>query len=145
MNKKKLLKALALITWAFIIFIFSNRPNSGEETKTILETSLPFISNINIISVLNFIIRKLAHLTEYFILTLLAVSLLKEYTTSERKIIIISLVFCFLYACTDEYHQSLIPGRTSAFRDVLIDTSGGLIYILIYYLKNKKSQKKILN
>lgn len=142
MNKKKIIKSLILILWMGIIFIFSHQPNSGEETKSILETALPFINEINLIELTNLFIRKSAHLIEYFILTLLTVSLLKEYTKNERKIIISSLIFCFLYACTDEYHQSFIIGRTSAFKDVLIDTIGGLTFILIYYLSKKYSKIK---
>ena len=137
MNKKKFIKSLVLILWMGIIFAFSSQANSGTTTQNILEASLPFFE-LQLIETLNFIIRKLAHLTEYFILTLLVVSLLKEYTKSERKIIILSLIFCFLYACTDEYHQSFISGRTATLRDVFIDTTGGIIYLIIYYFSKTK-------
>jgi VanZ family protein len=39
----------------------------------------------------------------------------------------------FLVACADEYHQSFLPGRTSSFHDVLIDTSGALLLGAIYF------------
>ena len=29
-----------------------------------------------------------------------------------------------LYACTDEFHQSFVPGRVAAVHDVLIDSAG---------------------
>ena len=141
MDKKKLLKILILILWMGIIFAFSHQPNSGEATYNIIEKVLPTVQTNSLIEAINFIIRKSAHLTEYFILTLLIVSLLNEYTKNDRKIIIISIMICFLYAITDEYHQFFVIGRTSSFRDVLIDTSGGLLFIIsyiIYKLKYKK-------
>jgi len=41
----------------------------------------------------------------------------------------------FLYACTDEFHQSFVPGRACLFRDVMIDTSGGAFAMIIKYFK----------
>ena len=52
-----------------------------------------------------------------------------------KKTLFLCLLICFLYACTDEFHQ-LFRERTSSFIDVLIDTSGGLIAVLIIKLKD---------
>ena len=134
MLKKRIIKWVILIIWMIIIFLFSNQAYSGDTTHSILENVLPSILNIDI---LNFIIRKSAHFIEYFILTLLTISLLKEYSLTERIILLLSLIICFTYACTDEIHQAFIPGRTSLFKDVLIDTSGGLISLILYYIFNK--------
>ena len=41
------------------------------------------------------------------------------------------LVFCFLHACSDEFHQSFIPGRSGQLSDVLLDFSGALCGVLI--------------
>lgn len=142
MNKKKILKWGFLFFWMIIIFIFSNQPHSGEATRSIIEQIIPTIKTNALIDIINFIIRKSAHITEYFILTILTISLLKEYTKKERVIITLSILFCFLYASTDEFHQSLVPGRTSTFKDVLIDTSGGLIAMLAYTLYKLKFQTK---
>ena len=141
MPKKRIIKWVTLIIWMLIIFLFSNQAYSGETTHSILENILPSIVNTNNIDILNFIIRKSAHITEYFILTLLTISLLKEYSLKERVILLLSLIICFTYACTDEFHQAFVPGRTSLFKDVLIDTSGGLIAVLIYCIINKYKKK----
>ena len=42
----------------------------------------------------------------------------------------------FVYAVLDEYHQSLVPGRTSTFKDVLIDMIGVLIGNIILKYKS---------
>ena len=43
----------------------------------------------------------------------------------------ISLLISMLYACPDEFHQHFVPGRSCEVRDVLIDTAGALIGILV--------------
>ena len=45
----------------------------------------------------------------------------------------LSSLFCFIYACTDEFHQLFVMGRSCEIRDVLIDTLGSFVGILIYY------------
>lgn len=135
--KNKLKKWLLLLIWMLIIFMFSNQANSGSVTHSMVEQVLPNIKYTSLIDIINFTIRKLAHLTEYFILTHLTISLLKEYTTREKIILAISIIFCFIYAMADEFHQSLIPGRTSLFRDVIIDTIGGFIALITYKLFHK--------
>jgi VanZ family protein len=51
-------------------------------------------------------------------------------------------------ACADEFHQSFIPGRTATFRDVILDTMGGLfaqIVILLFWKARMKPSAKIPN
>ena len=44
------------------------------------------------------------------------------------------IVFCFLYACSDEIHQLFVPGRSGMFTDVLIDTGGAVTGMLVSML-----------
>lgn len=143
MNKKKLIKWVVLLLWMLVIFLFSSQPHSGETTKSIIEQIMPNIKTNSLLDMVNFIVRKSAHITEYFILTLLVISLLKEYTKKERTIVLFSIIFCFIYAMTDEYHQSFVPGRSSLFRDVLIDTSGGILAIILNYIYMHKYSIKL--
>ena len=50
--------------------------------------------------------------------------------------------FCFLYACSDEFHQAFVPGRVGQFSDVLIDMIGVLLGVisvcLVYFMKERK-------
>lgn len=43
----------------------------------------------------------------------------------------VALVICFLYSCTDEFHQLFSAGRTASFGDCLIDTFGATAGILV--------------
>lgn len=85
---------------------------------------------------LNYPVRKCLHVTEYLILTLLLYNAFCKSDIKNKKTLFLCLLICFLYACTDEFHQ-LFRERTSSFIDVLIDTSGGLIAVLIIKLKNR--------
>lgn len=77
------------------------------------------------------IARKTAHFTLYFLLGLTFINFLKEFNIDDQKKIIYSIVFVFLYACSDEIHQLFINGRSAEILDVLIDTMGGTISTLI--------------
>ena len=39
-----------------------------------------------------------------------------------------------LYACSDEVHQTFVAGRSGEVLDVLIDTVGGSLATILYYL-----------
>ena len=52
------------------------------------------------------------------------------YEDNIKKAIIIAFLCTFLYACSDEFHQLFIPGRSGEFRDVMIDSTGGIIGIV---------------
>ena len=141
MNTKKIIKWILLIIWMIIIFLFSHQAYSGEATHGVLEVIFPSLVKNNNIDILNFIVRKAAHITENLILTILIILILKEYTKETKTIILLSIIICFSYACTDEFHQAFIPGRTSLFKDVLIDTIGGLIACILYKILKKISRK----
>lgn len=49
-----------------------------------------------------------------------------------------SIFFCFIYAITDEFHQTFITGRTGQFSDVIIDTIGASIGSIVYSIVYKK-------
>lgn len=138
MNKRKLTKILLLIIWMIIIFLFSNQPNSGNMTHNIIRQIFPFLKESIILDYINFIIRKCAHISEYIILTYLIYSLLKEYSIKRKYILIISILFCALYACTDEYHQSFVKGRSATIKDCIIDTSGGILFLVLNSIYQKK-------
>ena len=59
-----------------------------------------------------------------------------------KKTGILSFLFSVIYASSDEFHQIFVPGRDGNIIDVLIDSSGALVGILIssiiYFLIIKK-------
>ena len=80
---------------------------------------------------LNFIIRKLAHFTEYAVLTTLGYwGWVKGIGRSPQQSLQIALFVSILFAMTDEVHQRFVPGRTSLVTDVLIDCLGASLAAL---------------
>lgn len=126
-----------------IIFLFSNQQatiskNTSDEFIKSTISAISYNNNININLIIDnysFIIRKIAHFMLYLVLGLFVYNVFKN----NKKRIIISLFICIFYACTDEFHQLFIVGRSCEIRDVIIDSIGSFIGILIYnYVYRKR-------
>lgn len=87
-------------------------------------------------------VRKGAHVGVYLVLGLLVVSFINEFFVFNYKTILIACVVCFLYACSDEIHQLLVPGRSGQVKDVLLDFLGSLLGIVGYYFIGKRVNDK---
>ncbi len=107
---------LPTVIWAIVIFSFS----SG---------STPTTSQIYW---QDFIIKKSAHVFVYSILSLLVYRSLKHTTHFPRPyLLLFALALTVLYAISDEFHQSFIPGRDARFRDIMIDTIGSALALFL--------------
>ncbi|EPY2279264.1 TPA: VanZ family protein [Clostridium sporogenes] len=148
MNKsKKLIYFIPSFIWMVIIFIFSNQQAESSNKNNFFIADVLRKGNVTLFkhidyNFLNFLIRKTAHITEYFILFMLLYFAFKKtfYKNSQIKAAIITI----MYACTDEFHQLFIPGRDGKVRDVFIDSIGVLIGLCIIYIFKfvKKHRKK---
>lgn len=136
--KKKHIDWILVIGWMVLIFIFSSQPAevSKENNKFVIYVfNLLGLDLNSIFGVLgDFIVRKAAHFIEYFILYILIYRAISIKKNTEIKLFIWAILIVFLYACSDEFHQAFVPGRGPAFRDVLVDTCGGLTAFLIMYI-----------
>ncbi|MCB2343357.1 VanZ family protein [Clostridium estertheticum] len=150
--RKKHLNWILVIGWMIIIFIFSSQVGevSNENNKFVIYVFNLLGLNLNNIfgTLSNFIVRKASHFTEYFILYMLIYRAMNKSKKIDMKIFIASILIVFLYACSDEFHQSFVPGRGPAFRDVMVDTCGGLTAFLFIYirvtLKKRPDSNKII-
>jgi VanZ family protein len=88
------------------------------------------------------LLRKLGHFSGYGTLGLLfrkawyrSVRVYMNMIGSQLAVAatMLAVSFTFLVGCLDEWHQSMIPGRTSTRTDVLIDTCGALLFNLIFW------------
>ncbi len=89
--------------------------------------------------ILTTLIRKMAHFFCYLILGILGMWTLSAYN-AEGKRWLIALLFCMLYAVSDEVHQLFVPGRAGKIVDVLIDTAGSATGIAAFSIA--KSREK---
>ncbi|AWK50143.1 hypothetical protein DIC82_03145 [Clostridium beijerinckii] len=150
-NKRVVIYWILLIIWMIGIAIMSNQPASISDSQSggVIEMLSRIGIDMNNIfgQFANFIVRKCAHFLEYMILALLVSNVLKLYFNM-KQVVIITIIFIFLYACSDEVHQLFVPGREGAIRDVIIDTCGGtalvLIKLFVTHLKRSDIQNKDL-
>lgn len=111
------------------------------------DNSLNETELMNIAENMTFIVRKGAHFCAYAVFGALLYLLFGAYEVKKIQQIIFSVGVSFLYACSDEYHQTFIKGRSGEVRDIVIDTLGALLGVLAIKLITiviKKIKKKEL-
>lgn len=74
--------------------------------------------------ILEFILRKLAHVVLFFFITLALYFLIRKYFRSPWVATAVTFVAGTVVAVLDEYHQSMVPGRAGTVVDVVIDMVG---------------------
>lgn len=127
------------------IFCFSSQP--ADESNLNNYSVINFFSwlGIDLVKLLgwdfaNFLIRKIAHIGEYFLLFMLAYY--GFFKGKFKRPVISGFVLSVLYSCTDEIHQLFVPGRACKPEDILIDFIGmaiGSIIILINRVFSRRS------
>ncbi|MDK8183442.1 VanZ family protein [Paenibacillus sp. UMB4589-SE434] len=88
-----------------------------------------------------YFIRKGAHVAEFALLCFLILKTLYATSLSAISAVAIGGIATFLYACSDEWHQSFVPGRTGHFQDVLVD-SIGIVLVMAGFLLARKRRRK---
>ena len=63
-------------------------------------------------------------MTVYAVLTLLVYGALRRHMACRTHAWLLALLIAALYACSDEWHQTFVPGREGTVRDVVIDGVG---------------------
>ncbi len=134
-NKLNKLFFIPLILWMIIIFYFSHQPvNESSQlsegiSKPIVEKLESIIKTDIVEEKFDYLIRKIAHFTEYMILGILMY--IASSKNNRNKKVLWCILLCALYAITDEVHQAFVPGRAPRVFDVLIDTAGSITGILM--------------
>lgn len=92
---------------------------------------------------LHLLVRKFAHVAEYFILCLLTYNYLRFYINKDNILYLLTLIFSFICSSIDEIHQLLINGRTGKIVDIFIDGIGIILclIVIIVYKKNVTKRK----
>ena len=114
---KKFVYWLPTLLWMSLIFSFSSQP----------------ALHASPVGWQDLLIKKTAHVTEYFVLALLfGYSLRRTTHFSRAKQLIFTILFIIIYASSDEFHQLFILTRDGRVTDVLIDTFGGCMGLIFY-------------
>jgi len=104
------------LAWMAVIFWFSAQPQLPQAPG-------PFW---------DILIKKGAHMAEYAILVVLW---WRALSTRVKRFSPLGLAWglAVLYAISDEYHQTFVPGRHGRALDVIIDTAGATLAVLILW------------
>jgi VanZ family protein len=128
---------LPLLVWVGVIFLDSTDLMSAEHTSRFIVPFLrwlkPDISSETLASI-HFILRKCAHVGEYAVLGLLllrAATLMTNYKRSIPIRYLSVLGVCLVVAATDEFHQTFVASRGASATDVMIDSVGSIVGLLI--------------
>lgn len=130
-----------------LIFIMSHQPAevSTEQSGGVIEfvakiivsdyDELPDTNKQEIINNYQLFVRKAAHFSIY---CLLAFLLSGFYTSFEKlnraRVYVVAFITTFAFSCSDEIHQYFIPGRSCQISDVLLDSSGAVVGIIMFIL-----------
>ncbi|GAB4429868.1 MAG: VanZ family protein [Bacteroidia bacterium] len=132
---------LPLLCWMGLIFLLSHQDKT--ESNRTSEWLLWILDRLGIDPEVfreqggRLLLRKLAHFTEYAVLYPLAFRVVVRYVALPRALWM-TLLGCAVYAASDEWHQSFVPGRGPTPWDVLIDTCGATCSMLFVWLRRKK-------
>ena len=89
------------------------------------------IKEIGYYSFIEFFIRKGAHFFTYFLIGFFWFLGLRKRVRHDWLTILLSVLLSIGYASFDELRQSFNPGRTALMADVLLDTAGAIIGVLL--------------
>ena len=124
-----------------VVFFASGDAKSYQHTSTLFEPLLHWLfpqMPQTRVEFIHHIFRKIGHLTEYALLALLLWRAIRQPQKNEQRPWCwdeagLSLAIVFLYAASDEFHQIFVPSRTALVSDVVIDTTGGAIGLLLLW------------
>jgi VanZ family protein len=120
--------------WLMTMFFFSTDLFSANETSKIIVPALTFFFPTLTYEQIDFwhiFIRKCGHVSEYFILTMLAFRSFQyeDYDSSLTKLR--TMTFVLMAALLDEWHQSFTAWRGASIVDVGYDCVGGVLALCL--------------
>lgn len=111
---------IPIFLWMFIIYLLSSQSTLTSGGSTFDLTA--------------YLLRKTAHIGEYFVLTILIVRAIDILDQPINRALLMGGAFSLLYALSDELHQTFVPLRDGKFMDIGIDLIGIIIALLVYAL-----------
>ena len=146
---------LPILLWASLIFSASGDKKSVQHSSRIIEPLVrwlfPDATNETVHTTV-FVVRKCAHMTEFAIFTLLIwraanATIWKQESGWNRRAVIFAAASAVLFAASDEFHQTFVPGRQGAVMDVVIDSvgsAGGLFCLwLAGQIKKRRTRSNL--
>jgi VanZ family protein len=136
---------LPVLIWMTLVFSASADAQSYRHSSIYFEPLLRWLfphMPQSQIEAIHHAFRKCCHLTEYAILAWLLWRAIRKPVKNDPRPWLwpeagLALAIVFLYSASDELHQVFVPTRTGQVSDVLVDTAGGAIGLLLLWLRKK--------
>ena len=134
------------ILWMSVIFAYSAKTatqstvQSNRVGKMLCSVfvsgyrDMPSEAQLKMAESIDFFVRKSAHFLEYTILGVLTVWAMGQSKRLKGRLFWVSLLWCILYAVSDETHQFFVPGRACKASDMVLDSAGALFGIIMILL-----------
>lgn len=136
------------MVWIGLICMESTDTFSSQNTGSLLYALITrFYRDINLYDFLIFhmYLRKAGHVVGYGMLSLLLLRGWRATLDPTRawlgRVTLLSWLGTVLVASLDEWHQSYIPSRTGTWRDVVLDSIAGFVFLLIACFWLRRSER----
>lgn len=131
-----------VLLWAGVITLLSTSEfHAGFTYRLIGALMRWFVPDVSAATLrdINAVVRKLAHVTEYFLLAMLVWRALRRATAElwRRRWALGTLAAGVVFAGVDELHQLFEKGRGSSLRDVGFDSLGVLLALAVLYTRTR--------
>ncbi|KRG15336.1 VanZ family protein [Lederbergia galactosidilytica] len=130
---------LLALLWMVLIFTLSDQPRAESRvlslnlTEKVMSTIKKVSPQLEVSEVrLHHLIRKSAHFFAYCFLGILVCFAIKRMKLTQARGIGLALTICILFAISDETHQLFVSGRGAEIKDVVIDSAGASLGIVLY-------------
>src|SRR5260370_14470365 len=140
------------VIWLAVIAVESTNLGSAEHTGRILYAFFHFLFEMDParFAVWRALLRKIGHIVGYFTLSFL---LFRSWRATFPRLstrwclqwATVALLNTCLVAMLDEWHQSFLPSRTGTFRDVILDSSAGLLAQIVLFAILRTQRSRIEN
>jgi VanZ family protein len=127
------------------MFTLSTDTFSSQHTGGIILVALRLVlphAHPETLDLIHLLIRKTAHITEYFVFSLLLLQAIRGIESGWKlRWAILALLIASSYAALDEFHQSFVPSRTASPRDVLLDATGATLAQIVAWRALTREQR----
>jgi VanZ family protein len=137
---------LPAVLWGVLMSCASTDALSSNHTSRfilpLLHSLFPHASTA-MLDELHLLIRKAAHLTEYFVFSVLLFRAVRGMGTGwQVRWAFTALAIAAVYSALDEFHQSFVPSRTASPWDSLLDTAGATVAQICMWLWFRARENK---
>jgi len=147
LSKRRVALRLTTLAWAVLVFYLSTQRFGSDFSQGLLGQVLTLLHvsvSPKTFHILDTLLRKTAHITEYGILASLVYGSFAEQQPFQWRLR--QAIWCIgivgLYSLTDELHQRYVPGRNASLVDCAIDVAGAAIALMIIFEARRRFRRE---